>query len=104
MHILALYHLAFLQARGIAWQLGPQDRHRPAVPGISCGYTDVTAGTFGCLVRRGEDLYLLINNHVLANTNQGARGDIILQPGLYDGGTLDDQIAVLEQWAPIAIN
>ncbi len=84
-----------------AWQLGPQDRHRPAVPGISCGHTDVTAGTFGCLVRRGADVYLLSNNHVLANTNQGTQGDAILQPGRYDGGTLDDQIAVLEQWVPI---
>jgi hypothetical protein len=86
-----------------AWQLGPQDRHRPAVPGISCGHTDVTAGTFGCLVRRGADFFLLSNNHVLANTNQGTLGDSILQPARYDGGTLDDQIAVLDQWVPIGM-
>jgi hypothetical protein len=87
-----------------AWQLGPRDRHRPAVPGISCGHTDATAGTFGCLVRRGTDVFLLSNNHVLANTNQGIQGDAILQPGRYDSGTINDQIAVLEQWVPIDID
>jgi len=84
-----------------AWQLGPTDRHRPAVPGISCGHADVTAGTLGCLVRRGNELFILSNNHVLANTGQGAQGDPILQPARYDGGTLDDQIATLAEWVPL---
>jgi len=84
-----------------AWQLGPKDRHRPAIPGISCGHPDVTAGTFGCLVRRGPDLFILSNNHVLANMNRASRGDPIIQPGRFDGGTLADQIAVLEEWIPL---
>jgi hypothetical protein len=83
-----------------AWQ-GERERRRPAVPGISCGHGDVTAGTFGCLVRRGSDLFILSNNHVLANTNRAARGDAILQPGPYDGGTPADQIALLEEWVPL---
>lgn len=85
-----------------AWQPGPKDRHRPAIPGISCGHVDVTAGTFGCLVRRGGDLFILSNNHVLANVNRGSRGDAILQPARYDGGTPNDQIATLEEWIPLA--
>ena len=84
-----------------AWQLAPTERHRPAVPGISCGHINVTAGTLGCLVRRGNQLFILSNNHVLADTDQGSRGDPILQPARYDGGTLDDQIATLEEWVPL---
>jgi hypothetical protein len=84
-----------------AWQLSPTDRHRPAVPGISCGHVDVTAGTLGCLVRRGNELFILSNNHVLANTGQASQGDPILQPARYDGGTLDDQIATLAEWVPL---
>ena len=84
-----------------AWQLTPTDRHRPAVPGISCGHTDVTAGTLGCLVRRVNELFILSNNHVLANAGQASQGDPILQPARYDGGTLDDQIATLAEWVPL---
>jgi len=84
-----------------AWQLAPIERHRPAVPGISCGHVNVTAGTLGCLVRRGNQLFILSNSHVLADTGQGSRGDPILQPARYDGGTLDDQIATLEEWVPL---
>ncbi len=87
-----------------AWQGGPRDRHRPAVPGISCGHRDVTAGTLGCLVRRGSDVFILSNNHVLANTNRGQRGDPILQPGRYDGGTAADSIATLEEWIPLQMS
>jgi S1-C subfamily serine protease len=71
------------------------------MPGVSCGHVDVSAGTFGCLVRRGSDLYMLSNNHVLANTNRANVGDPILQPGRHDGGTLADKIAELEAWIPI---
>jgi hypothetical protein len=83
-----------------AWQ-EERLRHRPAMPGISCGHINVTAGTFGCLVRRGEEQFILSNNHVLANTNRAARGDPIIQPGQYDGGTLEDKIAVLEDYVPL---
>ena len=84
-----------------AWQQGPRDRHRPAVAGISCGHAEVTAGTLGCLVHRDGDVFILSNNHVLANTNSASRGDDILQPARYDAGTLADKIAVLEEWIPI---
>lgn len=81
---------------------GPKDRWRPAVPGVSIGHLRVSAGTFGCLVRRGQDLFILSNNHVLADINRARPGDAILQPGPSDGGTFPvDQIAVLEEFVPL---
>ena len=74
---------------------------RPAPGGVSCGHIDITAGTLGCLVSRGDQIYILSNNHVLANSNQAQPGDPILQPGPYDGGTIEDQIATLEEFVPI---
>lgn len=62
------------------------DYCRPAIPGYSLGHPTVTAGTFGCVVEKGGEKYILSNNHVLANCNRGQIGDNILQPGPYDGG------------------
>jgi hypothetical protein len=79
-------------------------RWRPAPAGVSMGHYRITAGTFGCLVRdrtSGAPL-MLSNNHVLANSNDAAAGDAILQPGPADGGRLEaDTIAVLERFCPI---
>ncbi len=80
---------------------GHQDRWRPARPGISVGHYAITAGTFGCLVRREDQHFILSNNHVLANINQGRPGDAILQPGPADGGTQADKIAELADYVPI---
>jgi len=77
------------------------DKWRPAPGGVSCGHVAITAGTLGCLVTRGGQVYILSNNHVLADSNQGQPGDAILQPGPHDGGTLADQIATLEEFVPI---
>jgi hypothetical protein len=77
-------------------------RHRPAPGGISIGHRDITAGTLGCLVRRGGQVFILSNNHVLANSNEARRGDAVLQPGPYDGGRLPgDHIAALDDFVPI---
>jgi hypothetical protein len=81
---------------------GQRDRWRPTIPpGVSLGHVNVTAGTFGCLVRRGNELFILSNNHVLANVNQGKPGDPILQPGRYDGGTPQDRVATLADYVPL---
>jgi hypothetical protein len=79
----------------------PTDRWRPAPGGVSIGHINITAGTLGCLVIKDGQLFILSNNHVLANTNAAEKGDPIIQPGVYDGGTLDDQIATLEDFIPI---
>jgi hypothetical protein len=98
-------------------------RVRPALPGFSIGHHDITAGTFGCLVRdirrcccehehrcgchgsreecRGDYL-ILSNNHVLANSNLASVGDLILQPGPFDGGIYpSDAVGTLERFEPI---
>lgn len=80
----------------------PTGRFRPAPGGVSIGHRDITAGTLGCLVRKGGETFILSNNHVLANSNDAQIGDAILQPGPADGGTVaNDRIATLEAFVPI---
>jgi hypothetical protein len=98
-------------------------RVRPATPGYSIGHHNITAGTFGCLVRdirrcccklekdcgcspsRQEwagDYLILSNNHILADSNLAQLGDLILQPGPVDGGVFPaDGVATLERFEPI---
>jgi hypothetical protein len=66
----------------------PTGRFRPAPGGVSIGHYLITAGTLGCLVKKGGKLYILSNNHVLANSNDASIRDAILQPGPYDGGAM----------------
>jgi hypothetical protein len=72
-------------------------RLRPPYPGISVGHYKITAGTLGCYVKDAKNkIFVLSNNHVLANTNKGHYGDAILQPGKLDSGkTIKDRIAQL---------
>jgi len=80
-------------------------RLRPAKPGFSIGHFNITAGTFGGMVRDNcypGKYYILSNNHVLANSNNAAIGDAILQPGRADGGLNPrDKIATLKKFVPI---
>lgn len=69
-----------------AWN---QKKVRPLQIGLSCGHYNITAGTLGCFVRERGDatkLFILSNNHVLADENRAKAGDAILQPGHFDGG------------------
>lgn len=75
---------------------------RPAVPGISLGHYLITAGTFGSVVYKGDQKYILSNNHVLANENECVLGDPIYQPGPCDGGKPADTIAYLDSFIPLA--
>jgi hypothetical protein len=80
------------------------DRWRPAPGGVSIGHYQITAGTFGCVVRdqASGDRLILSNNHVLANSNNANPGDPILQPGAADGGqTETDTLAHLERFCTI---
>jgi hypothetical protein len=60
----------------------------------------------------GKVYCLTVPNHIMlvrrkgqviwsGNSNEGEVGDPILQPGVYDGGTADDRIAVLADFVPI---
>lgn len=80
------------------------DRYRPAPGGVSIGHRDISAGTLGCLVKKGGEVFILSNNHVLANSNAANIGDPILQPGPYDRGSYPaDHIADLADFVPISI-
>ncbi|MEZ0494100.1 hypothetical protein AB2L28_17835 [Kineococcus sp. TBRC 1896] len=80
-----------------------QRRTRPLHPGLSIAQRDVTAGTLGGFVRvEGSDgLYVLSNNHVLANSDQAALGDPVLQPGPHDGGRAADRVGRLARAVPL---
>jgi hypothetical protein len=68
--------------------------------GTSIGnINELSAGTFGCLVKKQGDVLILSNNHVLARENKAMHGEEIVQPGRYDGGT--DVIATLEDFKAV---
>ena len=82
----------------------PQLKARPAPSGFSVGHPDITAGTIGAKVKDGAgNVYILSNNHVLANSNAASIGDATLQPGPYDGGTSADQIGTLADFQTIVM-
>lgn len=87
---------------GVIKALSNTAKRRPALGGDSIGHFAITAGTFGCLVRKNGEIMILSNNHVMANSNDAMIEDAILQPGSYDRGTMDDKIAVLKEWVPIS--
>ena len=82
--------------------VNPRDRFRPNIPaGVSIGHYKVTAGTLGAIVfdRASGEPLILSNNHVLANNNEAAIGDAILQPGPTDHGLRpDDVVAKLHRF------
>lgn len=58
---------------------------RPVPIGVSTGNAgECSAGTIGCRVKHGTDVYALSNNHVYALENVALIGSEVLQPGLYD--------------------
>ncbi len=75
---------------------------RPPFPGVSIGHLNVTAGTLGCYVTdKKNNVYILSNNHILADSGKGKWKDIIIQPGSQDGGTQEDNIATLSYVVPL---
>ncbi len=63
---------------------------RPVPIGVSTGHYDITAGTIGCRVTDGDNVYALSNNHVYADENRASTDDPVIQPGRYDGGVNPD--------------
>jgi hypothetical protein len=90
-----------LRARATPWY---RTRQRPLLIGSSVGFIAkdfIVAGTLGCFVRphSGSTLYILSNNHVLADENRYPRGGTILQPGtLDDGDATTDRVAKLTRF------
>ena len=72
--------------------------------------TDCASGTLGALVKdQASNLYILSNNHVLAESDQGKVSDTIIQPGLVDTGCTQlasgvtgiTAIGSLQYWVPL---
>lgn len=84
----------------------PTERcNRPVPIGVSVGHPQVTAGTIGARVSRNGNVYVLSNNHVIANSNNANVGDPTLQPGAFDGGSdPGDEIGTLAEWKTINFN
>lgn len=84
----------------------PTDRFpRPVPIGVSTGHPAITAGTIGCRVLKGGNVYALSNNHVYADENQAHIGDDIIQPGTFDGGSLpNDKIGDLSDFQTIVFS
>lgn len=65
------------------------------------------SGTLGSLVTDGKTDYILSNNHVLADSDQGHAGDAISQPGLVDVGCVASNartVATLTAWPALGSN
>jgi hypothetical protein len=94
--------VAAAAAAGGPWY---QSNERPLLIGSSVGHFLVTAGTLGCFVRgKGKKVFMLSNNHVLANEDNAKAGDAALQPGRYDGGQKPkDAVAALDHWVKLKL-
>ena len=90
-----------IRARATPWY---QTKQRPLLIGCSVGFIAngfIVAGTLGCFVKpkSGNTLYILSNNHVLADENRYPRGGNILQPGTLDfGNPTSDRVAKLTRF------
>jgi len=83
-----------------------RDRWRPVAPaGVSVGHESITAGTLGTppLVTQDHQKVFLTNAHVAAPHGNANVGDLIIQPGTYDGGRApDDRIGELLEWSELS--
>lgn len=87
----------------------PKARLRPFMMGVSIGIPGSTTGTAGCVCYDNAmtgRVFLLTNNHVIAGSDSktnslASRGDRIIQPGPFDGGTPADIVGTLERWVEL---
>lgn len=90
-----------IRARATPWH---QSKQRPLLIGSSTGFLGngfIMAGTLGCFVKSlsSNSLYILSNNHVLADENRYPTGGNIIQPGGLDGGVSPaDRVAKLSRF------
>jgi hypothetical protein len=86
-----------------------QNQQRPVIGGISAGHFKITAGTIAYFCRStrpGDDparVFVLSNNHVFANVNQGKPNDDLYQQGPADGGTAAAHFAELARFVEIKL-
>lgn len=84
----------------------------PIYGGASISNLYITAGTLGAFFKdKDGDIVLLTNNHVIAGDETNGpygpaprQGNVIIQPGIYDGGRIEDAFADLKSWIPLKSN
>ncbi len=94
------------------FQIPNQRRQRPVPGGVSgsLGLDAVAgryAGTLGLVVAdraTPQILYVLSNNHVLADENRAPIGADVVQPATLDGGVPGDRVASLMRFEPLVFN
>jgi hypothetical protein len=81
---------------------GLQARVRPLKPGLSVGEVHIiTASTIGAFVRDAKgQFYLLTASTVLGGPTICELDSPVVQPGRYDGGTLDDVVGYVAKCLP----
>lgn len=94
------------------FQIPNQRRQRP-VPGGASGSLGPEAvqtryaGTLGVVVAgqaAPQTLYVVSNNHVLADENRATPGAAVVQPATLDGGDSGDRVAALTRFVALQFN
>lgn len=104
-----LYRTCFTSNRHSQRPISLRQRKRPVEGGFSIGHYQTKGGTMATAVFDADPIptilpryYMLSNNHILANSNNAAIGDPILQPASMDGGKLPaDVVAHLSRFIPL---
>lgn len=89
--------------------IDPKSRFARPVPiGVSTGNEgECSAGTIGCRMTDGANVYALSNNHVYALENDAPVGSRVVQPGRYDTSCVfstSNVIGTLYQYIPIVFS
>ena len=92
------YRLAVRAQRRAPARPWYQSNQRPLLIGSSIAHVAVTAGTLGAFVMKGRAVHVLSNNHVLADENRAAKGDVVLQRAHFDGGRRRDAVGRVTHW------
>lgn len=79
-------------------EMQDRNRYRPAPGGCSAMHSKGSACTLGCIVYKNGKTYLLGNQHCYLPKYKGIEeGAPILQPSPYDGGKIEDKIAIASE-------
>jgi hypothetical protein len=101
--------IKLLSMMPLTLELSRTARYRPILGGISIGSIHITAGTLGGMAidNRTGNIVGLSNNHVFVGgkwgDQEGYLGGEIVQPGVVDGGTLDDLAGYASRAVPVEI-
>lgn len=80
------------------------NRVRPVTGGYNIGqaFKMASSGSYGCIVKDENNMYILSCNHVIADENKAPIGSPILQPAVRHGGQYpNDVIAYLYGFIPL---